>query len=52
MDRGIVFTLGDVYRRLGDMHKTQKAILAELEKLNGSNSDKNKTSKFSATYRG
>jgi hypothetical protein len=31
-------TIGDVYRRLGDMHTTMKRILEEIEKLNGSNS--------------
>jgi hypothetical protein len=33
-----MISVGDVYRRMGDMHTTLRAILAELERLNGSNS--------------
>lgn len=36
----MAINVSDVYRRLGDMHTTQKKILAELERLNGSNSNK------------
>lgn len=47
----VAINLLDLYRRLGDMHTTQKAILAELRKLNGSNSNKIESSKFSEPYR-